>query len=165
MFRQMRRIAQAMSREDIDGVLLRGTSGVLALSGDGGYPYALPISYVYDGEKIYFHSAIIGHKIDAIKNNPKGSFCVIDKDCVVPSKYTTHYRSVIAFGHLKILENEDEKRKTIEKLAIKYSPEESPEKTKDEIEKSWSNFCMIEMSIDHISGKESMALKKNAKKP
>ena len=44
MFREMRRKTQALSREDCDGVLNRGTSGVLALSGDEGYPYAVPIA-------------------------------------------------------------------------------------------------------------------------
>ena len=57
MFREMRRKRQALSREEISLILYRGTSGVLALSGDDNYPYAVPISYVYDGEKIYFHCA------------------------------------------------------------------------------------------------------------
>ena len=160
MFRQMRRKLQGMSREDIDSVLKRGSSGVLALFGDEGYPYALPISYVYDGEKIYFHSAVSGHKIDAVKGNEKGSFCVIDKDCVVPREYTTLYRSVIAFGRLRIIADDAGKRGAIEKLAVKYSPNETPEKNRKVIEKSWNNFCIIEMTIEHISGKESMALKK-----
>lgn len=66
MFREMRRKRQALPQEICDAVLRRGTSGVLALSGDDGYPYAVPISYIYDGEKLYFHSARQGHKLDAI---------------------------------------------------------------------------------------------------
>ena len=74
MFREMRRKRQALSREEVSSVLYRGTSGVLALSGDDNYPYAVPISYVYDGENIYFHCAKSGHKLDVIQQNEKVSF-------------------------------------------------------------------------------------------
>ena len=78
-----------MTRAECDAVLFRGTSGVLALAGDEGYPYALPISYVYDGERVYFHCAKSGHKLDALRRCPKASFCVVDQDQVVPQAYTS----------------------------------------------------------------------------
>lgn len=74
MFYKMRRKRQLLSQEETTAVLNRGTSGVLALSGDDGYPYAVPLSYVYDGEKIYFHCAKNGHKLDAVRRNEKASF-------------------------------------------------------------------------------------------
>lgn len=122
MFREMRRKKQVLSAEENMAVLTRGSSGVLAISGDDGYPYAVPISYVYDGTNIYFHCAKAGHKLDAIRRNSKASFCVIDKDEVIPEEYTSRFRSVIVFGTIRILENEREKREAIEKLALKYAP-------------------------------------------
>ena len=116
MFREMRRKRQLLSQEDIQKVLYQGTSGVLAVSGDAAYPYAVPLSYVYDGEKIYFHSAKSGHKIDAVSQNPRASFCVIDQDQIVPEEYTTYFRSVIVFGTIRILHDEAEKREAIEKI-------------------------------------------------
>lgn len=95
----------------------------MAVSGDDDYPYAIPISYVYDDTKLYFHSAKSGHKLDAIKRNSKVSFCVIDQDQVVPEEYTSYFRSVILFGKMRILEDEQEKRSAIEMLAIKYAPQ------------------------------------------
>ena len=89
MFREMRRKKQSLSGEKISEILNNGTSGVLALSGDNDYPYAVPLSYVYDGSSIYFHAAKTGHKIDAVKRNNKASFCIIGQDDVVPEKYTT----------------------------------------------------------------------------
>src|SRR5699024_12772558 len=121
MFRPMRRFKQALSPEECQAVLERGTSGVLALSGDRGWPYAVPLSYVYADGKLYFHSAKSGHKVDAIRSCPRASFCVIDQDHIVPEEYTTYFRSVIAFGTVRILEEDGEKRAAIEKLAVKYA--------------------------------------------
>ena len=106
-----------MSRAECDAVLFRGTSGVLALAGDEGYPYALPISYAYDGARVYFHCAKSGHKLDALRRCPKVSFCVVDQDQVVPQAYTSYFRSVILFGTLRILEEDGDKRAAIERLA------------------------------------------------
>lgn len=113
MFREMRLKRQLLSKEDTQKVLYQGTSGVLAVSGDDDYPYAVPLSYVYDGHKIYFHGAKAGHKLDSIVKNPKASFCVIDKDQIVPDEYTTYFRSVIVFGTIRILHDEAEKEKPL----------------------------------------------------
>ena len=158
MFREMRRKRQLLSEEAIQKVLYQGTSGVLAVSGDDAYPYAVPLSYVYDGEKIYFHSAKSGHKIDAVSQNPKASFCVIDQDQIVPEEYTTYFRSVIVFGTIRILHDEAEKREAIEKLAVKYAPDDTEENRKKAIERDGKPLCMLEMTPEHISGKEAVEL-------
>ena len=121
-FRAMRRKRQQLSEEESIGILQKATAGTLALLGDGGYPYAVPISYVYADGKLYFHSALSGHKVDAIKNCDKASFCVIEKDDVQPAKYTTFFRSVIAFGRIHIIEDEQENRKQPVCLATDIIP-------------------------------------------
>ena len=162
MFREMRRKKQAMTTEEIKAVLHRGTSGVLALSGDDDYPYAVPISYVYDGEKLYFHCAREGHKLDAVKRSRRASFCIIDQDLVAPKEYTSYYRSVILFGQIRVLEQEQEKLAAIEKLAVKYAPEDSDAERQAVIERWWNPLCMLEMSIVHMSGKEAMELREGS---
>lgn len=67
MFRKMRRFKQELSREESIGILESNTSGVLGLMGDDEYPYTVPLSYVYDDDKIYFHSGREGHKVSVIK--------------------------------------------------------------------------------------------------
>ena len=163
MFREMRRKKQALSEKDCAAVLNRGTSGVLALLGEEGYPYAVPLSYVYDGEKLYFHSAKSGHKLDAVRSNPKASFCVIDQDQIIPEEYTTYFRSVIAFGTVGIVEEEEEKRSAIEKLALKYAPEDTAENRRNAIDREWAPLCMLEMTVDHLSGKEAIELVRERK--
>ena len=111
-FRQMRRKRQQLSEEESIGILQKATAGTLALLGDNDYPYAVPISYVYNNGNLYFHSALSGHKVDAICKCDKASFCVIEQNDVQPKKYTTFFRSVIAFGRIHIIEDEQEKLET-----------------------------------------------------
>ena len=122
MFREMRRARQALSHEENEQILRCGTSGVLALLGDEDYPYAVPLSYVYHEGKVYFHGAMDGHKADAVRRHDKASFCVIAADDVIPSRFTTHYRSVIAFGRIRVVEEPQEIRQALLLLAEKYSP-------------------------------------------
>lgn len=165
MFREMRRKKQLLSQEDAVAVLRRGTSGVLALLGDDGYPYAVPLSYVYDGSKIYFHGAKEGHKIDAIRRCEKASFCVMDQDQVVPEEYTSYFRSVIVFGTVRILEDDGEKLAAVEKLAVKYAPGDSAEGRKAAIDREWRPLCMMEMTIRHMTGKEAIELVGKRREP
>jgi len=154
----MRRKKQLLSEEDAAAVLNRGTAGVLALSGDDGYPYAVPLSYVYDGSKIYFHGAKAGHKVDAIRRCEKASFCVVDQDQVVPEEYTSYFRSVIVFGALRIVEDDAEKLEAIKKLAVKYAPENSAQRLKSAIDREWKPLCVMEMTVHHMTGKEAVEL-------
>ena len=157
MFREMRRSKQRLPREVAVEILERNTSGVLALSGDDGYPYAVPMSYVYAEGKIYFHSAKNGHKIDAIQRNEKASFCVIDQDQIVPEKYTTFFRSVIVFGRLRLVEDMEEMRRIAATLAMKYSAD-FKEGIPKEINASIRNMAVLELTIDHITAKEAIEL-------
>jgi len=157
MFREMRRKNQALSLEECILILNNGTSGVLAVSGDNDYPYAVPLSYVYHDSKIFFHCAISGHKLDAISRNEKVSFCVIDQDKVVPQEYTTYFRSVIVFGKARILEDEAEKRSALEKLAARYSPDYEQGRLQ-EIDKQLKRVCVVELAIEHMTGKEAIEL-------
>jgi len=160
MFREMRRKGQQMSAEAGSAVLERGTSGVLALAGDDGYPYAVPLSYVYHNGKLYFHSAATGHKLDAIARCDKASFCVIDKDEIVPEAYTTYFRSVIAFGRVRVIEDEAQKLGAIRALADRYNREATYERREAEISGALKRLCMIEMTIEHMTGKEAIELVK-----
>lgn len=160
MFREMRRNKQKLSKEECETILKNGTSGTLALNDYDSFPYAVPLSYVYDNGKVFFHCAKEGHKLDCINSNNKASFCVIGSDDVVPEKYTTYYRSVILFGKITIIEDDNKKYETISMLAKKYSPNESKDSVKQEIDSYWNSLCMLEFNIEHMSGKECIELVK-----
>ena len=159
MFREMRRKRQALPEDACDEILRRNTSGVLAVSGDDGWPYAVPLSYVYADGKIYFHSAAAGHKLDAIAGENRVSFCVVDEDKVVPGEYTTYFRSVIAFGRARVLADDEEKRAALRLIAKKYAPDPSlAEGLLREVDSQLPAVCIVEISIEHLTGKEAIEL-------
>lgn len=160
MFREMRRNRQALSAGTAAALLEAGTSGVLAVAGDDGYPYAVPLSYVYDreGGRLWFHCARSGHKLDAVRRCGKASFCVIAQDLVIPEKYTTHFRSVIAFGRVRELTDEAEKRAAALALARKYHPGDSEEHRQSYMEQTWASLCLLELQIEHLTGKQAKGL-------
>lgn len=158
MYPEMRRKKQALPPEACGAILEAGTSGVLALSGAGGQPYAVPLSYVYHAGKIYFHCAKAGYKLDLLAQNPRASFCVIGQDRVAPAKYTTHFRSVIVFGTVRELTDPAEKRAAIEALARRYAPGETAEGIDAEIVRYWDRLCMLELTPSRITGKQCIEL-------
>ena len=160
MFRSMRRNKQQLSKEETIKILNEATNGVLALDGDAGYTYALPLSFAYSDGKIYFHSALSGHKLDAIKNNDKVSFCVVAQDKVVEETFTTHYKSAIAFGRIRIIEdnNDPEKLHGLNLLADKYSPHVDNEKRDKEINGKMKALVVIIIDIEQLTGKTAREL-------
>ena len=162
MFRKMRRFKQELTQEEAIQILNNNTAGVLAVLGDEGYPYSVPLSYVFVDNKIYFHTAKTGHKIDAIKNYDKASFCVIDQNQIMPEEYTTYFRSVIAFGKVRLVEDLDEIRRIATVLAMKYSADFA-EGIPAEIDSSINHMAIIEMEIEHMTAKEAIELVKMGK--
>ena len=152
MFREIRRKKQLLPEETAIEMLQRNTSGTLALLGDDDYPYAVPLSFIYLNGKLYFHSAKNGHKIDAVRKYEKASFCVIDRDQIVPEKFTTHYRSVIAFGKVRLIEEVEEMRSIATALAMKYSGDFA-EQIPNEFKAYVNNLVIIEMTIEHMTAK------------
>ncbi|HWQ50633.1 MAG TPA: pyridoxamine 5'-phosphate oxidase family protein [Terriglobales bacterium] len=159
MFREMRRKAQLLPEAESIAMLTEATSGVLAVLGDDDYAYAVPLSHVYHDGKIYFHCAKAGHKLDAVMRHSKASFCVVGKDQVVPEKYTTFFRSVIAFGRVRVLEDAAEKRAALEVLAARFSPDHE-EGRKKEIDMLIGNVALLEFTVGHMTGKEAIELVK-----
>ncbi len=152
MFREMRRHKQQLPTEECVALLRSNTSGVLALSGDDGYPYTVPLSYVYADGALYFHGAVTGHKTDAVHKNPKCSFCVIDADNVIAEKLTTAYRSVVVFGLAHILDQEGEIRRAAQLLGKKYSPG-LDSMVEQETNEYLHHMAVIRLDIEHMTGK------------
>lgn len=151
----MRRFCQELSESESIDILKRGKVAVMAVAGDDGYPYAVPVNYVYDEGCIYVHSASEGHKIDALKRESKCSVCIVDKDDVVPEKFTSYFRSVIAFGEAEFILSEEAKIRALRLLCEKYSPGLDPT---NEINKSLKAVTIIRILLKRITGKQAIEL-------
>ena len=158
MFREMRRKRQQMPESEAVAILERGSHGVLAVLGDGGYPYAVPISYVYEDGKIYMHCAKSGHKLDAVRACEKASFCVVDQDEVVQAEFTSHYRSAIAFGRIREITDDAEKRRMVSLLARKYCPDLPQAEHDKAMERDWAPLNMLELTIEHLTANQAKEL-------
>ena len=154
MFREMRRFKQQLSKDECEAILRDATSGVLAVQGDDGYPYAVPVSHVYRDGKIAFHCAKTGHKIDAIRASEKVSFCVVAQDEVMPMERTTAFISVIAFGRARIVEDEPGLRKIAGWIGEKFCPNhlEGCFQETDEVIAANRMYC-VEIDVEHLTGK------------
>ena len=152
MFRKMRRAdKKAISNEDTIKLLKEGRRGVLAVAGDDDYPYAFPINYYYDEKegKIYFHSALAGHKVDAMKRNPKVCFTVFGEPEIRDLDWAPYVRSAVCFGKAQPV-GKDELVAKLKTFAMKYYPSEADE----EIEADLKAVQLIEITIEHMTGKE-----------
>lgn len=154
MFRPMRRKKKEISLAEAVQLLKNERRGVLSVNGDNGYPYAVPVNFLYDDEsnKIYFHGSKAGHKADALKKDDKVCFTVYGNEQIKDELWAPYLQSTVVFGRCHIIEERAETIKLAKKFAMKYYPDE---KTVDEeMEVSGKAVHMYEITIEHISGKQ-----------
>ncbi len=153
MFRPMRRFKQQLSQEDCISILKSEVRGVLSLLGDEDYPYGVPLDFYYSEEDghIYFHGAGEGHKIDSIKKHDKASFCVMDKGTPDDESWFLHFKSVIVFGRIKIVEDHAKALDICRKLSYRFGL--APDVVEKMVEKSGARVTCLELIPEHITGK------------
>jgi uncharacterized protein len=151
MFREMRNVKRQLDDTYIEKILGDGEYGFLATVGENGYPYSVPLSYVYVDNCIYFHSATEGQKLDNIKYSPKVSFCVVGKTKVLPDDFSTIYESVIVFGKASVTSGE-EKRQALINIMKKYSAG-FEDKGMNYIDRAINMTTIIKIEIKHATAK------------
>lgn len=154
MFRPVRKKKNEISAEAAKTLLCHARRGVLAVQGDDGYPYAIPVNYLYDesARKIYFHGARAGHKVDALRACDKVCFTVLSDENIRDEPWAPYMQSAVVFGRCRLLESGPEALALIKRLAMKYYPDERL--AEEEIAASGKAVQMYEITIEHLSGKE-----------
>lgn len=154
MFRPIRRKTKEISIEAAKQLLTDARRGVLAVNGDDGYPYAMPINFIYDEEaqKIYFHGARVGHKVDSIKACDKICFTVYGNETIKDLDWAPYVQSTVVFGRCRLIEDQTEAIRLVKKLAMKYYPNE--ELADEEIASSGKAVQLFEIQIEYLTGKE-----------
>lgn len=153
MFREMRRQKQQLTNEECKSILKKEWRGVLSLLGDDDYPYGIPMNFYYDeiDNKIYFHSALNGHKIDAINKHGKASFCVYKQTGQKENHWSLNFDSVIAFGRISIVKDRKIAEEKVRKFAQKYFP--PTDSVDKEMSESFHHCECLELAIEHMTGK------------
>lgn len=152
-FRELTRYRQKLEENECIELLKSTKRGVLSVLGDNGYPYGSPINHYYDEEsgKIWFHGGKAGHKVDAMRNCDKVSFCVMDEGRHVGDDWFLTFRSVIVFGRMELIEDRDTIAGISRKLSYKFTDDDAY--IDEEIRKSGPGTLMYALTIENICGK------------
>ncbi len=153
MFRKMRRFKQQISDSECIEILKNTKRGVLSIIGDDGYPYGLPMNHWYCEEdgKIYFHGAKEGHKIDAVKACDKVSYCVYDEGYRREGEWALNIKSVITFGRIKLVEDEEKAKAICMAITGKFTDDE--EFIQKELTNAFPRVQCLEITLEHMTGK------------
>ncbi|MCR5411257.1 MAG: pyridoxamine 5'-phosphate oxidase family protein [Lachnospiraceae bacterium] len=153
MFREMRRIRQQISEDECIRILKEQPRGILSMHGDDGYPYGIPMDHWYSETDgcLYFHCAKEGKKIDSVKRDDKVSYCVYDQGFRREGEWALNINSVVVFGRMRIVEDEDKKREICTNLCRKFTDDE--DYLKKEMTNAFPRVCCLELSIEHMTGK------------
>ena len=151
MFRQMRRVKQQLSEEEALEVLKNAKRGVLSVIGDDGWPYGIYLNPHFENGSIFFHGAKAGHKIDALKKNARASFTVIDEGVKDEGGWAYTFKSVVVFGKVEFVEDQNEAIALCRRLARRFNPSEAD--IEDEIRRAASHVQVFALVPEHITGK------------
>lgn len=150
----MRRTKRTISDEDARGLLAEGRRATLAVNGDDGYPFAFPIDYRFDADanKIYFHGAKAGQKVDALRHSDKVCLTVMGNERLEDGEWAPYVQSVVVFGRCRLVDDTAKTEAEVRRLALKYYP--SAEEVERELEKYLSAVQLYEIEIEHLTGKQ-----------
>lgn len=154
MFREIRRTKRAITTEEAKELLRKNRRAAFSVNGDDGYPFTVPINFYYDEEenRIYFHSAKAGHKIDSIKADDKVCFTTWDDGYLEEGDWAYYVSSCVVFGRAKLIADPDITVEKVRKFAMKYYP--TAEEVEEEIRKDIKGVQLVAIDIEHISGKK-----------
>ncbi len=153
MFREVARARQAMTREECLDLLKHTKRGVLSVTGDDGWPYGMPLNHFYDETdgRIYFHCGKAGHRLDALRADPRASFCVLDEGAKVEDDWALRFRSVIVFGHVEFVEDQEKALDICARLSRVFTQDE--EYIRNEIEHFGQAVLVFALVPEHMTGK------------
>ncbi len=151
MNKQNRQLEDAAAKS----LFTKGHHGILAVNGDNGYPYAVPVNYVYLNDKIYIHSAKYGYKIEALQKDQKVCFTAIISAKVLPDKFTAAYESIIATGDVEFVTDQEEKMTALTAFIDNFSADFKENGMKF-IAGAFAKTEVLAIKVQSLTGKASM---------
>ena len=151
VFRPMRRFKQEASREECLSILESAPRGILSVHGENGYPYGIPMNYFLADGRIYFHCALEGHKLDAVRADEKVCFTVLSEPVKNPGEWWNCFTSVICFGRVAEVKDEARKNALLRTLGRKLFP--AGYDIEADMARNAHRALILELTIDHMTGK------------
>jgi len=151
MFREMRRKDKMLTSEEMMEILKDAEYGIISTIGEDGWPYGVPVNFVYNDNKIYFHAALTGHKLENISYCNKVSFCTVTDVELLPADFSTKFKSVIAFGEVSEVK-EEEKNDIYTLILEKFSKDFIPS-GQEYVKADGPKAKVFQIEVQHMSAK------------
>lgn len=156
---QLRRADKQMSEARLQDLLTRGYCGRLATVGADGFPYIVPLLYVWMDGKIYTHNTRApGHLRANVDANPHACFEIDEPGEVFgygrfECDTAISYSSIVAFGSVVVVDDRAEKDRFCRALIDKYSGHVSgrPKSFFPRLDL----IAVYAMTVERITGKEA----------
>lgn len=160
----VRRADKLLDEDRAHELLAGGFAGRLATVGPDGWPYTVPLLYVWlDGEIWVHNSAARGHLRANIDHEPRVCFEIDEAGEVFAygrfeCDSSVQYRSAIAFGRIRIVGDRAEKQRFCEALMAKY---QRPEWAQPDQQRPTSFFPRLDLitvyaiAIERVTAKET----------
>ena len=150
---ETRRKDKLITEEEARAVLEKAEYGFLGTASSENEPYVVPLSFIVKQNKIYFHCAKEGKKLNNIAGNPSVCFCVVGAtEPIYDNGFSTYYESCTVFGAAQEVMEESEKHEVLLDIARKYLPDHM-DKAEDYITKFWTRTALYAIPITRITGK------------
>lgn len=151
----MRRKDKALPDAAAMQLLEHAEYGVLSTVDAAGQPYGVPLNYVLLDNRLYFHCATTGHKLDNIADNDRVSFCVVGRTRLMPAEFSTQFESVIAFGRA-VVATGDERYMALRGLIAKYAPDHVGD-GEAYIARHDTQTAVVRIDVEEVTGKAKLA--------
>ncbi len=152
MAHDMRRIDRELNEMEARSIMAKADHGFLATIGADGWPYVVPLNHVLAGDRLYFHCALSGHKLENISFDDRVAYSAVAWNEILPKEVTTHYASAIVFGRASLVEDAREKQQALELLGQRFCAD-FPEAVMEEIRKDGAKTAVVRIQIERITGK------------
>lgn len=123
----MRKASREMPSEWAIEVLKKAPFITVSFTRPDGTAYGLPLSMACANDNTwYFHCALEGEKLDAIRSHPEVCLSAVTKcqPTVGPKdgSFTLQYQSALAFGRAELVESDDEKIQGLRVISQRFLP-------------------------------------------
>ena len=150
-----RRDKEISSRQEIDAIIRNALVCRIAMA-NRDEPYLVPVSFGYDGNALFIHTAKSGRKIDFIEANNRVCFefetnVSLKNDDRDACDWTFEFESVIGFGTIIELESAEDKSRGLNQIMLHYSGREW-----DIDEAATATTRVWRIEIESVTGKRSV---------